>query len=219
MRGPDLRPISPGRVAVQTQYAREKTPKILNALPGDPQRITAQTNAIFGRFDLAFAMDTNTRVVRDAAISATAVVLGKKIYGPAPADFAFGPTQALEHRNVVCDPELLGWMCVIRGIERNPQISSNSVALIVDSHLGDIAAMNDRSKAILDGFLLPSRFTLLYASADAGRENVLNAMISAADKYSSSLLDQIAEYDEWGHQSQPLTHGYAEYVRMWEYGG
>lgn len=213
------RQLTPASAHVQTQYPRPKGAKVLNAGPVDPAQIPTRADAALLGFDLVYAVDTNTREIRGKPVSVTAVVLGKSQL-PRASIFAFAPTQAIEHREVTCDPERLGWSAVVRGISMNADLAGlRRIALVVDAHLGEIPAINSRTAPIIDDELLPPRFTLLYASADAGKESILNKMIAVADQEASALLRQIEGGEEWAQPSLPLLHRHAAYVRMWQLDG
>lgn len=207
--------LDPLKVAVQTQYERAKGPKVLNAAPSAVGRMPMSADAVLLDFDKVYAVDTNTRKVRGSAISATGVVFGMRD-PPTSLRFGFEPQVAIEHRNVACDPERLGWYAVVKGIERNRDLDPvPRIGLIVDSHLGEIPRINDRESPLLGDELLPPRFTLVHASADTGTESILNKMIREADRAAASLLRHIEAHDEFGHESMPLPHAYAEYYRVW----
>jgi hypothetical protein len=87
-------------------------------------------------------------------------------------------------------PEQLGWLEVMNSLKDDPQYDSFSrIGLIVDSDLQNLTKYNDRTLAIFENSLLADRFTLIYASADAGSEYFANRFIQAADKVASQMLN------------------------------
>jgi hypothetical protein len=89
------------------------------------------------------------------------------VIGPPRWDAALVPQGAFEFHDATIAPERIGWWDTIRRMTAHPVVRG-SVALIVDSDLGRLTALNAREEPILDGFYLPEGFTLLYASAEIG---------------------------------------------------
>jgi hypothetical protein len=69
---------------------------------------------------------------------------------------------------------------------------------------------------IIDDFYLPADFTLIYASADVGKEYVPNRLISLCDKEANSVLARIKAE---GSTGLPLTldDPDSEYFCRWDY--
>ena len=65
--------------------------------------------------------------------------------------------------------------------------------MIVDSDLNRLTAFNTRSEPIFDDFFLPDGVQLIYASADVGKEHVVNKVLSQADRGASAMLKKIRD--------------------------
>ena len=63
--------------------------------------------------------------------------------------------------------------------------------MVVDSDLGNINSYNQRKKSVLQSVFLPENMHLVYASSDAGKENVANKALAAADSISTQTLRAI----------------------------
>lgn len=89
-------------------------------------------------------------------------------------------------------PENENWKNLILYIIDHDNFSpASKYGIIVDSDLGNIPAYNKREKAIVDDFILPKNFELIYASADISNDSLINMLITACDKYAGLTLDNI----------------------------
>lgn len=182
----------PKKALVEQTYERAKGPKVLNSAVLKPTEMFVNPNRALEQFDELYAVDTNTRFIDSTAVSVTGVVGGKntKIIISNHTSVTYRPLKCLEFHNVKCKLENLGWREVIKAIMRTPQYNErNRIALIVDSDLGMINAYNHREVGILDEFFLPGNFSLIYASADSGKENIANKMLKLADDISTVILN------------------------------
>ena len=73
--------------------------------------------------------------------------------------------------------------------------SEQKIAIVVDSDLGEIDFYNKRTRPIVPGYFLPKNFSLVYASADSGSENLANHMLKLSDKISNVILQGLKETD------------------------
>jgi len=94
--------------------------------------------------------------------------------------------------------------------------STRRIGIIVDSSLGQLPAINDRSAPLLRDRYLPPGFTLIFAS-DVSVDSIPNALIrqchSQADRILGSIMDgktTMAPIE--APQGEPYSH-----FRMWQW--
>lgn len=87
------------------------------------------------------------------------------------------------------NPERYGWMRVIDSLVRwkefNPKFT---YGIVVDSELAILPQINIRELPVFEKFFLPENISLLYASADVGRESFYNKLIKATDQVAAVSL-------------------------------
>lgn len=182
---------------VETSYEREKGPKVLNRTPVDREMLLLDPNQALARnFDLLFAIDTNTQSIRGYRISVTGVLEISHTIDPDtghPA-LAYRTPFCLEFMQVAQQHEQLGWMMAMQEIEVREEYGKFArIGIVVDSDLGSLPAYNARALPVHGEWLLPERFTLIYASADAGSEYLTNQLIRFADKASRQVLSALRD--------------------------
>ena len=178
-------------VTVEQTYERKKGPKVLNRAVLKPSQMFANPNRALEQFHEIYAVDTNTKILDSVPISVCGVVGGQntKIEIPHHTAVRYGPLSCIEFHNVTEKQENVGWMEVVKAIRRSPSYNDKRrIAIIVDSDLGMINSYNNREVGICGKFFLPDNFSLVYASADTGSENIANKMIKLADSISSVIL-------------------------------
>ena len=75
--------------------------------------------------------------------------------------------------------------------ERRHITPATKVGMIVDSDLGNLKSYNARKAPVIRNDLLPETVQLIYASSDAGKENLVNRALAVADSVSSQSLAAI----------------------------
>jgi hypothetical protein len=65
--------------------------------------------------------------------------------------------------------------------------------MVVDSHLGDVPAIENRTQPVIDDFLLPAGVHIAYASADAATDSPLNGLIARCDGFARDVFKNIAD--------------------------
>ena len=149
-------------------------------------------NLALERFDLLFAVDTNTIQIPSGNICVACLVSGDFADFGRKVLVAWEPKQLIELRNVAGPPENVVWQLVSEDLAANPRFESlKSIGIVVDSDFDLIPVYNSRTVPIIGDFFLPPKIELLYASADTGSEFVANKMLSRADRESGALLKQI----------------------------
>jgi len=204
-------PVIPKRAWIEKSYARNnKGAKILLQVPLNEEHLMLSPDNIVRDFDLVYAIDTNTRKIKDGQISLASIILGQMDRLNANV-FLYAPVHCLELRNVKCRPENLAWKLSIEMMQRNPGFSSAlKVALIVDSDLDNLKRYNECEMPIYGSYYLPNNFQFIYAGADVKKETIPNKLIRVADKEASQLLDFITnndtEKDLCVVENEPYTH-------------
>jgi hypothetical protein len=137
-------PVSPAFVEVDSTYERKKGPKTLNRVVADPAGILLDQNSSLRRYRHVFAVDTNTAEIKSARTSITVSTYVTNIDFRQPRWSATLVMQdAFEFQDAVESPERIGWSQTAALIAKSNL--EGPIAIIVDAHLGDLRAINDRS--------------------------------------------------------------------------
>ncbi len=207
-------------VTVEQTYERKKGPKVLNRAALNPCEIFANPNRALEQFHEIYAVDTNTKKIDSVPISVTGIVGGQntKIEIPHHTAVRYRPLSCMEFHNVTEKPENLGWMEAIKAIMRYPNYNDrHRIAIIVDSDLGLINSYNNRETGIYGNFFLPGNFSLVYASADSGSENIANKMIKLADAISTVIL-RLLESSITVENVEAVKGEKYSHIRVWKPG-
>jgi len=203
----------PENARFETTYDRDtKTPKVLHSIPQNQRDITLKPYITLKKYDLIFAIDTNTKKIKDNTISVSCVVLCKLDYtSENKIDIKYAPIECFEFRNIKQKHENVAWVKAIERITNNPANNKKTkIGLVVDSDLGNIPAYNNRKMPIYSDFYLPANIELLHASSDAGKEFVLNRIISLCDREAKKLLKKLEKHitnkDLQKVSDKPYTH-------------
>jgi len=185
----------PYRASLHTTYAREKGKKILNASPLRGEKISINMNDELIRYDHIMAIDTNTKPLNGVNVSTTATVLtiNKEVTG-VTAKMDVVTSAFFEFRGL--DPkwaERYAWRKLLTILDQDSDYTDKMVAIVVDSSLGELDAINNKTKSIIDSYYLPPNRILFYASGDAGGEYAINNLIRDCDRLSRRLYCELAE--------------------------
>jgi hypothetical protein len=184
--------LEPARVSVAMTHPRGggKAHKTLSQWPTLPGAIQQHPTQAMARFAHIFAVDTNK--VGTACVMCMVHATPPSFEGPA-WESKLRTFTPLEFHNPRADSERLGWYLAINAILTTPEYKSGGeVAVVVDSHLGDIDAMNRRTAPFLGTCLLPERITLVYASSDRDPEHLPNKLLVTCDKKATEILSKPA---------------------------
>ena len=197
----------------EISYERAKGPKVLSRIPQTGETLTFNAfTALRRNYDFICAVDTNTKVIRGKKVSVTAVVLVTPSFvgdkNGLREFWRFDVPFCIEMIEIKGPPENFGWVAAWDELWRRRIINNEMcVGMIVDSDLGNINKYNQRKVPLLGTFFIRSNQQLIYASNDAGKENVVNKALAAADMVAGQVLraietgvahfnDEIAE-TEW----------------------
>lgn len=172
-------------------------------------------------FQHVFAIDTNTSSIGEDGISVSAITyccFGEKRSDSVPMCMPF-ILGWFEFRNLTEKPENFAWMELVKLIGRSSDFKDGSIGLVVDSDLGNHDLFNKRELPICEDFYLPERVELIYGSADAGAESLVNKLIRFSDKRVKFLMDYIKQNDNFGdcgaEEGKPYTH-YRHFEPNWD---
>jgi len=181
--------ISAKKVELSTQYDRKSKPKVLNKIEFNKSSdFTVSTSDALKQYTHAWGIDTNKKDINGLNANVSGITVcstdGNNDFYPVAA-LLFGETEG--------NAELFAWRRFITYIESTlPENFSGKLALIVDSEMSLIPIINERKAPIHGDFYLPSNWKLIYATSDAGKENVLNKILSCSDKKATEILNKIS---------------------------
>jgi hypothetical protein len=188
------------------QYSRKKGPKIQNRRKFEGQYTSVNGTRELASFASIFAIDTNTRSIRGAAVSASCFVCCRLQHKAENYVLECEPrVNFYEFHNVRGNAEFLGILKVANDVERSAGLTKNDrFAIVTDAHLGSHDLLNGRRAALYGAHVLPARFQLIYASSDTGQE-IVNGLIRLCDQQSTQYLE-LYEKEELPHRKlKPLT--------------
>lgn len=194
-------------VAVGQCYPRDgKNPKILRQLTNPSGGIVDFSEPI-KNYDRFFAVDTSYVPFGNNYLCATgSLFLVDKVDPSGSLKKGdnlnlFSPPRLIFLSKNGRNPERYGWMKVIEGMMQHELFEDNlSHGMIVDSDLKDIAKINSGELPLNDVFFLPKNISLLYASADVGKDVLINKLMRAADGIAKQSL-KIAQEIYVGQES------------------
>ena len=182
------------RTYQEVTYERKKGLKILNRVPLEGNDLKFSTNKAMTDYDDILAVDTNTRIIDEMSVSVTGIVCGIHCIDPknnSPAVEYYTPF-CIEFEELLDPKEKIGWIMAIQELTSRKLINAErKIALVVDAHLEELLEINNQKKPIFDNYMLPHNITLIYSSADVGREYISNFLINKADISSSMVLDYL----------------------------
>jgi len=183
--------VIPKTANLTTSYEREnKPPKILFDIPVPVASLGTNEVNNLKRYDYIFAVDTNYHKFNTYVIAVAAIVLCKIDL----SEILYAPVKYLLLKTSREKPENIIWAETIRLIKENPEYSNDfSYAIVVDSDYGNLQKYNSRQLSIIEDFYLPLNFTLIYASADSGSENIVNSLIKLCDKEATYILKDVMD--------------------------
>lgn len=207
----------PKAANIQTGYKRKKGLKVLNQANLQVGKLIINPNEALLKYELVFAVDTNTVILNNEYLSVSCIALCKFIRAGTNAIAQFAATQCLEFRGVSEKSENIAWVKVIQMIIGNPAYDPiKKIGVVVDSDLGNIPEFNSGSKPIHGDFFLPENFELVYASADTGKaEYLANKLISICDKEASGLIRYLQNNPTYDNNLEKVTGVPYTHFRLW----
>lgn len=202
-----------GDLSIEYGYKRERKYKVLAKGPLPTANSYLNPNMSLLEFDSVFALDTNSKTIDQDKVSVAALLHFKiETTNNSAAMIGHAFIGWFEYWNIKEKEENIVWMEIARAINEQSEYQKQKVALLVDSDLGNHELFNKRELPIFDNYYLPSNFTLIYASADSGKETLINRAITFCDKKASELMQYIASKDvginikDAKVEGRPFTH-------------
>ncbi len=182
----DGKKIIPLASEMDYSYHRKTKEKVVRKYPIDPNQIMLHADYSIYNLDTVYIADTNTE--RD--LSVTCVIKGKPVIGSNGdnAGVRFRSKPYIVFKGMQSKPEQHAWKLLL---EREFSIEDGITGLIVDSDLDLIPEYNSRTMPITEDYFVPEQVQLIYASADVGKEHILNKIMSQADKAAKTMLNKI----------------------------
>jgi hypothetical protein len=209
--------------AVVWGYKRKishKEIKVVCQIPVFDGMSTEHPDVHLTRYNWIFAIDTNTRIILNKSISVSCVLGGRAVClpeqdGPASYEYSFVPVLYYEFWDQVGKPETLAWEFLIKDLVNDPTAcKEDMVAIIVDSELGKLQSINDRSVSPPSTPELPNNYYLIYASADA-QDFVINKLFRHCDRMARNFFSTLeARYIKSGLPAMPSG---TPLLRVWEF--
>lgn len=212
--------ISPISSALSFAFQKTQKPqsKILGRTVLDPDLICVDVTKALGQYDQILAVDTNTKEINGEIISVCCVVKCQLDLSESPKFTANAwPDACIEVRNITEAPERLFWEVVLRGIVKSEGYEKlGSVAIVVDSELGRLDDMNNRTEAIRADYMLPEKCSLIYASADKGREWIGYHLIKLCDRVASIVLEGLENNPPPDNSLTNSSTDFVDRFRYWD---
>jgi hypothetical protein len=182
--------IAPTNVNSQLYYDRESRPKVVSY---SDSSITPSENAnhVLKNFEYLSAIDTNTRTINGRLISVSIICLGRWINEGEQTKFSFYPHLYMDIFDYIEKPERHAWCEFIKLIVKGENYEGDdNFGIIVDSELGDIPDINNRTIPLYEEFYLPEKMSLIYASSDKS-DTVQNYIIKKCDQLSTERINYL----------------------------
>ncbi|HEX6956799.1 MAG TPA: hypothetical protein VF194_02350 [Ferrovibrio sp.] len=181
-------------VYLGASYDRAKGPKILSRVPQHGSPTFDVAAALRQNFDVVCAVDTNTTLSNGIKYSATGVLIVREAQNNSQTgrvDWNFDVPFCILFQGLAHPEENRGWQLALEILyARNLIKETDRVGLIVDCDLGNIPDYNNRIKPVCEAFYLPPTVQLIYASTDAGNENVANNALYWSDRVAAQCLEK-----------------------------
>lgn len=210
--------IDPKFIEVGDAYLRDnvdKGAKIISRSKADGTKIILDPNRNLDSYDYLFVIDTNSITINEEKISISIPIKFSVEFNGPTWSAKYDLFSAFEFRNAIVNPELIGWCDFIKNILKMEDFEKGArIAIVVDSELGRLSNINKRLEPILNDFYLPENFHLIYASADVGKENVLNKMIGICDSNGRRVLQLILESNDTISKHKLLDSGDSTYTKF-----
>lgn len=147
-----------------------------------------------GTFRYAIGVDTNFRPEDGFAIACVFAVLGPLNPEAEKARIELLDAYVIVEPLASIDPERIGWHLAIReNILPSQRKPKGRIALVTDSALDALPAINARKADYYAGHSLPADVSLVYASVDKPTQTLPSALIRACDRYATSVAETVRQ--------------------------
>ena len=181
-------PLTPNTASIDWGYTRPRKEKTIRKYPVPTTEIGLHPDNSLIHFETVYVIDTNTDPINK--ISVSCCLRGKPEFDEHghKVGIRFRDCPYFAVRGKVEYPERSAWRQLI---EKEVKTTDGKTLIIVDSDLDNLESFNSRKKPIIGDFYTPDYVTFMYASADVGKEHIVNKIMSKADKAASKLLARI----------------------------
>jgi len=184
----------PGSTRTETSYPRSSgKPKVVSSVPTFGSSPFTTAKALLD-YDRVIAVDTNTRTVDGARWA-----ICSSYYVPEPLnqyreEIPWLPLGSFLIRDIVdgVNAERIGWHLTLQHYLPRFRHDDESLAIVVDSELGQHQAISARRVGYYGSNLLPPRTALIYASSDKDKHTLQGIMIRACDAVSKQIWEQLS---------------------------
>lgn len=185
--------VSPTKLNSKLFYERESNPKVLSYSDGAIKPYENASN-VLKNYEYLCAIDTNTRKINGRTLSVSIICIGRWYDEGEYTKFSFDPHLYMDIFDDKHKPELFAWCEFIKLIVKGENNDGDGTfGVIVDSELGDIPNMNNRSIPIYEEYYLPEKFSLVYASADKS-DTVQNKIIKKCDQLATERINYLEKH-------------------------
>lgn len=190
--------VKPNVVLSQVEYERKSgKSKALNCIY-DKATLNIP-EYLFKTFNMIFAIDTNTKQIEKDNVS-IATIFECYVVGRVMKDGQLQGVNCQCRINGILafkncpteEAEKFSWFKLINILTSSRMYNANlKIAIITDHDLGNHLKYNNQEIPIFKDFYLPENFKLIYASSDAGKENIMNKFLAECDKCSAGILKEL----------------------------
>lgn len=155
----------------------------------NPHYLENELDILLKEYDGVYVIDTNTKdITNGQKISICCFTFFYKQQRFSPLFYQCAPISWFQVQSDNEHPEKIAIFRLIHILELNVKhMIGRKFVIITDHDIGGHTAYNNREIEFLPGYYIPDYITLMYASADQGRE-VVNQIIKRCDKEASSII-------------------------------
>ena len=180
--------LTPKTANVEWAYARQKKEKPIRKYPIDEENIQLHPDYSLMQADTIYVIDTNTDTKNKISVSCILQGTPRLDENGEKIGIHFKSLPYLVVKGNIESPEKAGWCQLIKREVNEPGIN---ILIIVDAYLDELELYNSGERPVLGEFYLPRNVNLMYASADVGKEHIVNKVMSQADKAATKMTKQI----------------------------
>lgn len=184
----------PSESVISHYYERQRKNKILCAYFAQNETPPLNINTLVSKFDVCFAIDTNTKFVENVGNVSIATVINSEITKVTSTALASQPH--INYSQIYIDapnnPENYAWFRLIQNLKDHGLLNGNEkIGLIVDSDYDNLKYYNFRTKPYFDDHYLPKSFEFVYATDASGViEFFPNQLINSCNSISNRVFSQ-----------------------------
>jgi hypothetical protein len=183
----------PGSTHTETSYPRSGgKPKVISSVPTFGSSPFTTAKALLD-YDRVIAIDTNSRRVDGARWAICCSYYVPETLNCYRGEIPWLPLGAFLIRGIAdgVNPERIGWHLTLQNYLPRFRHDDESLAIVVDSELGQHQEINARKVGYYSSNFLPPRTALVYASSDKDKNTLQGVMIRACDAVSRKIWEQM----------------------------